>query len=82
MCVSMHVLKPFHAHVSVYLGGRQRNVTEQLLDRAKVRASLDEVRRERVSQSVRRDVRDTARSLQLPVDDPTHGFGGKRVSPR
>jgi hypothetical protein len=36
-------------HVAVQLGGRERAVAEELLDRAEVGAALQEVRRERVA---------------------------------
>src|SRR5215217_3195357 len=39
--------------VAVYLGRRERAVPEQLLDRPQVGAALEQVRRERVPQTVR-----------------------------
>ena len=48
----MHVLKPLHAQVSIELGGRQGNMTEQFLHRAEVGASFEQVCREGVPKRV------------------------------
>ena len=45
--------QPASIHVAVDLGGRERRVAEELLDHAQVGASLEQVRRERVAQTVR-----------------------------
>src|SRR5215212_358437 len=48
--------QPLDRHVGVDLRGGERSVAEQLLNRAQVRTSLEQVRRRRVPQSVRPDV--------------------------
>ena len=47
--------EPGRRDVGVDLGRRKALVAEQLLDDAEVRAALEEVRRERVAEGVRRD---------------------------
>ena len=82
MCVSVHVLEPFHAHVSVYLSSGQRNVTEQLLNGTKVGSGLNQVRRKGVPERMRGDVRDAPCRSQLAIEYAAHGPWRKGVAAR
>ena len=49
----MDRLQPFDGHVRVKLGGSERSVTKQFLDATKVRSTVEQVRRSRVTETVR-----------------------------
>ena len=57
MGLSIDVQQLRRVHVGVSLRRRQLNVPEQLLDRAQVGASLQQMRGERVAQRVRADAK-------------------------
>src|SRR6266705_516867 len=62
-------------HVRVALGRGQRGMAEQLLDRAQVRAAVQEVGREGMAERVRRDRREVLEGLARRCDDPLHAAG-------
>ncbi len=61
-------LEPTWRHVGVDLGRRQVLVTEQLLDDPQVRTAVEQMRRERVAEGVRRDADRQARPGAQPIE--------------
>src|SRR5512138_146342 len=70
--LAVHRAQPCGIEVRVFLGRRERRVAQQLLDRAQVRARLEQVGRERVTQSVRRDLDGQPCSAQPTLQEPRH----------
>ena len=64
-------------HVRVALRRRQLHVPEQLLDRAQVGASLEQVRGEGVSQRVRADAESRAARRDVARDETLHASPGE-----
>src|SRR5579863_3912515 len=64
--------QPLHLDVGVFLGGRERGVPEQLLDRPQVGAALQQVGGEGVPQGVRVDAPGERRLLDPVVEDAPH----------
>src|SRR5205085_4972127 len=72
VCVVVHFPQLFPGHVGVNLRGGETGVPEQLLNRAQVRAILQEVRGEAVPQRVRRRVGRQRRFFDVTMDDRPH----------
>lgn len=68
----MHVTQSTATEVSINLGGRQRNVTEQLLNGPQVGSTFEKVRSERMPQGVRRDVQSRGRRNEVPLHHPSN----------
>src|SRR3989449_6043713 len=73
LVVGLH--QPVERDVGVALGRGQRGVAEQLLDRAQVRAAVQEVGREGMAERVRRDRREALEGLAFLRDDALHAAG-------
>src|SRR5439155_2928574 len=73
LVVSLH--QPVERHVRVALGRGQRRVAEQLLDRAQVRAAVQEMGREGMAERVGRRRREVLEGLAFLRDDPLHTAG-------
>src|SRR5204863_1299009 len=72
----VHAAQTFRVHVAVHLRGRQRAVAEQLLNRSQVSATLEQVSRERVTETV--GMREDA-SHRGGVESPTARRDEQRV---
>src|SRR5439155_9588735 len=73
LVVGLH--QPVERHVRVALGRGQRRVAEQLLDRAQVRAAIQEMGREGMAERVGRRRREVLKGLTFLRDDPLHAAG-------
>ena len=79
---AIDLAQPGGVQVRVLLGGREGGVAEQLLDRPQVRPGLQQMRRERVAQGVRRDLRGKTRGAKPSLEKPRHGSRGQSPAPR
>src|SRR5438445_3618632 len=73
LVVGLH--QPVERDVGVALGRGQRGVAEQFLDRAQVRAAVQEVGRKGMAERVRCDRREALEGLAFLRDDPLHAAG-------
>src|SRR4029079_8756055 len=80
MITPMHLSQILPVHVSVDLSRRDVHVTKHLLYRAKIGASLEQVRRERVPQGVWGDVLGDAGPLHVAAEDLPRAHAGERTS--
>src|ERR1041384_4774599 len=72
MRLVVNTLEPVHRYVRIELRGRQALVPEKLLDRAKVRAPVQQVRGKRVPEKVRAFLRDIRNKSDILARDPVH----------
>src|SRR5262245_18374080 len=68
MRIPIHLGELRRVQVRVLLRRRERGMAEQLLDRAEIRAGLEQVRRERVTEGVRRDLFRKPRGPEAPLE--------------
>ena len=70
----IHLEQPLGVDAGIDLRGRERGVTEQFLDRAKVAAARQKMRREGMPQSVRRGAVGQAQSAPQPLHEKPSDF--------
>src|SRR6266545_635181 len=73
LVVGLH--QPVQRHVRVLLGGGERRVAQHFLDRAQVRAAVQQMRGERMAQRVRRHGGKILEGPALLRDDALHAAG-------